>query len=244
MNAPWLDDLPAASNPPVGCSGSYTGEDPLLRALLPLDPVVYVDIGAAEPEECNNTWQFYKAGGYGLLVEPLPQRWPALLRQRPRDHLWPTAVGQVGCTAALHLEDNCSSLHADWSPKDTDTMRVEVVPMCEVLALHPDIRAKCNFCDIDVEGHEYEVLMGIDWDVFQPDVICIEYVDYHPEHRGKEIEHLWDHVILTKGYDELIRTPGNIIYGRGNIDFPVTREELRGLMALFDPNWAAERAIR
>ena len=36
---------------------------------------------------------------------------------------------------------------------------------------------KINFLTIDVEGHEVEVLKGLNIDIYRPDVIVVEYLD-------------------------------------------------------------------
>ena len=58
--------------PTITRDGSQFDEDEILAGLLPEEFGVYVDIGAFDPVECSNTWQFYKRGWRGLLVEPLP----------------------------------------------------------------------------------------------------------------------------------------------------------------------------
>jgi len=212
MDTAWLNDLNANNNPLVEHPHSFTGEDPILRAILPDDPVVYVDIGAAEPQEWNNTWQFYEAGGHGLLIEPLAQQLGPLLRQRPRDRVWPTAIGAEAGTGDFRMLRNYSTFDPEWNIEEEGRQKVEIMTLASVLELFQDIRRDCVLCDIDVEGWEGEVLKGIDWDTFCPLVFCIENVEHHPDHRGKEIEYRWQHLILGQGYSEAARTPGNIIY--------------------------------
>ena len=217
-----LVQLREAMHPTVTCSGSHGNEDAILRALLPDDPVVYVDVGANEPEQANNTWQFYQAGGYGLLIEPLPKYWHALLRHRFRDQLCPVAVADCNGISDLRVSvegnGSGSTLDPNWNIKEQGRIPVETDTLASVLARYPDIRDTCQLCDIDVEGLEWAVLAGIDWATFRPLVFCIEYIAFHPEHAGPDISDRWSHILIENGYFEGIRTAaGNIIYVRNDL---------------------------
>jgi len=209
----WTEDIFAASRRPAGCPGSQREEDEILAGLLPDSPIVYVDVGAAAPVECSNTWQFYLAGGHGLLIEPLAQHWPALLRQRHRDRLWPMAAGAEHGEATLREFGSGSSLLPDWEIVETGTSRVEVMPLAEILNLFPTIRDKCQFLDVDVEGFERQVFEGIDWRTFHPRVICAEWIWFHPPNfDGRDVSLEWAPILTTQGYREVARTEHNAIY--------------------------------
>ncbi len=214
-----LANLRESMNPIVTCPGSHGEEDAILRELLPHDPVVYVDVGANAPEQASNTKQFYDAGGFGLLIEPLPKYWHSLLRHRPHDKLSPVAISDHCGVGKLRLskegDGSASSLREDWNIQETGCIPVEMATLASVLADYPDIRNCCQLCDIDVEGLEGEVLAGIDWSTFRPDVFCIEYIKFHPEHAGPDISGEWLAILLEHGYQEYIRTSaGNIIFTR------------------------------
>jgi len=203
----WLNNVYAAMHPPVTCRGSHHEEDTILRALLPEDPVVYVDVGAAEPIQCSNTWQFYEAGGHGLLIEPLPEWWGPLLRFRPRDQLWPTAASDFNGPADFQLGQSGSTL-GDRGDIATpiDRTTVEVMRLDGILALFPAIRDACQLCDIDIEGSEPRALRSIDWDVFHPDVVCIEDYD------GRYVAQMRDY-----GYTNVACTVHNIVFVRDDL---------------------------
>jgi len=201
---------------PVRCEGSFTGEDPILRALLPTDPVPYVDVGAAHPQCCSNTWQFYQAGGSGLLIEPQSIFWPAILRFRPRDHLWPTAVGAVAGVQSWRSASSCSTLCPDWDIGDSEAGNIEVVPLRDILAELPEIRNTATFLDVDANGYEGQVLASNDWEAFRPRVVCVKYVKHSPgvPHPKPTMNEQWEHILFDNGYVEHQRTAGNIIYVR------------------------------
>ena len=196
--------------------GSQHEEDAILRELLPDDPITYIEIGAAYPVLINNTWQFYQHGGRGLLIEPVPYYWYKLLTHRPGDFLWPAGVSDHVGHARMSVCYECSSIDPDWPiEKGTDVL-VEVSPLPDILDRFPTIRDNpIHLCTLDVEGHERQVLRGIDWKQFRPDVFMVEYAKWVPDLVSVEdLSKEWAHLLTDHGYQEKARTPLNIIYVR------------------------------
>ena len=195
-------------------NGPQAGEGPLLQALLPNAPVVYVDIGAAEPSECSNTWPFYKTGGYGLLIEPRLDMVTQLIRHRPRDITIPIVAWDRHERLTMNLAAGASSLRPDWpGPPSTGQTEVCAVPTRQILDCFPHIRDACQLCSIDVEGSERQVLEGIDWNTFRPSLIIIEYITWDPQGPGIDVSHEWIECLINAGYVEVARSWLNIIFG-------------------------------
>lgn len=189
------------------------GEWEALRFLLPDDPVVYVDIGAAEPDECSNTWGFYEAGGYGLLVEPRVELHGLLRAKRPRDRLAGDAAWDAAGELPLRMAGGCSSLRPDWPIGNAPSRTVTTRPTQEILDGYPAIRDACRFCSIDTEGTEAHVLRGIDWTRFRPEVVMVEYIEFDPRGPGRDLSHEWVHYLTDHGYVEVVRSWLNILFG-------------------------------
>jgi len=198
-------------------AGSICEEDEILRALLPDDPVVYVDVGADQPKRRSNTWQFWKAGGRGLLIEPRSSQWYPLMRYRPRDHLWPTGVADFDGVGQIRIENGASSLARNW--KIQAGAPEEIIEVCHfqrVLDRFPAIRDSCQLCSIDVEGFERRVLRAIDWTRFRPRVLCVEHITFDPfdSSASNDQSQEWAHLLTDQGYEEHARTAQNVIYTR------------------------------
>lgn len=206
----------------VTCSGAQEGEDKQLSQLLPLEqPHAYVDVGAYGPEECSNTWHFYKAGWRGLLVEPLPGSFAPLLLQRPGDILWPKAAGNYNGMGCLRVCESVSSMRGDWEIPDRGEILVEVETLADILARFPEIRDDCELCSIDVEGKEQEVLQGIDWDTFQPSVFIVEYLEFRGAGAsGRDLSGEWNYILIEHGYREVWRSAMNAIFLRNDLPSP------------------------
>jgi hypothetical protein len=94
--SPWL-------GMPKGAKLSYSqnAEDLVVGAALfsagvDTTAVRYLDVGAWEPIEGNNTYLFYRDGGRGVLVEPNVAMTPKLKRARPKDTVLTAGIGFTG----------------------------------------------------------------------------------------------------------------------------------------------------
>ena len=196
---------------------SQAGESPVLRALLPDDPVVYVDVGTGDYLDWNVTWPFYEAGGHGLLVEPRDDTWADYIAHRSRDVVCGRLAHDRHDCLDLRLAGGGSSTRMDWNIGhiETGVQRVLTEPLSSILARHARIRDACQLCSIDVEGCEREVLLGTDWRTFRPEVLIIEYRDYDPDKVGADISGRWAGLLTDNGlYRECCRSWLNIIYVR------------------------------
>jgi FkbM family methyltransferase len=214
------------SYPRVTQPGSQQNEDDLLGPLLP-GMGTYVDIGAAEPVQCSNTWSFYQRGWRGLLIEPLFWYWPALLRQRPGDFLYDAAVRHYNGVTRLRVDGAASSVMPGWDINSQSNLLVPCETTRDVLGKFPQIRKSCRLCSIDVEGAEKEVLRGIDWTTFHPDVFCVEYRLYDSKELGEDVAHTWEPILIQQGYQEVARTRLNIIFQRKDLIEAKEKEEAK-----------------
>ena len=210
-----IGDCCRRTYPNITCHGSQCEEDTILAELLPEPTGVYVDLGAGEPMQCSNTWQFYKRGWRGLLVEPHPAFVYQLARWRPGDCVFPVAVSDRSGMVPFYVDGTVSSCQSDWSNSAPDRPQaVECMTATDILAL-PDFqgfRGDCSLCSIDVEGHERHVLTGIPWDVFTPKVFCVEYLKYATDDTRDDLSPEWEPILLEHGYTLHATTLLNKIY--------------------------------
>ena len=85
----------AAARPWTRESHSQQGEDLIIESMCnSSDPKPsYLDVGAADPIQDNNTYLFYQKGCRGVLVEPNPSFARRLEAKRPRDKVLNIGVG-------------------------------------------------------------------------------------------------------------------------------------------------------
>lgn len=164
---------------------SQNREDLLLEAFFSnLNDGFYVDAGAYDPNFDSVTKLFYEKGWRGINIEPQRERYEEFVKARRRDINLNCGVSDVKSELILRsyvnggLSTFSNKLKKDYE-KDTDPkvskfndVKVPVTTLKEIFQNHKV--KKINFLKIDVEGLEYEVLHGNDWNRYRPEVICIE----------------------------------------------------------------------
>lgn len=160
---------------------SQSGEDVILRELLPEPGGTYVDVGAAHPRLGSNTYFLYRRGWRGTLIEPNAASADRLRKARPRDRVIQAAAGAEEGTASFTMfrSDYLSSIDPEVARERADAGEVVEavlqVPVVTLAALRLRVSpAEPSLLSIDCEGADLEVLRGNDWGAFVPRVICVE----------------------------------------------------------------------
>lgn len=86
-------------------------------------------------------------------------------------------------------------------------MEVSVDTLMSILEPHSRILRECVFCSIDVEGYEEQVLRGIDFDVFHPNLMVLEsrrFGTHEPTYP------MWEPILLRAGYKHIRSTTNGV----------------------------------
>ena len=155
----------------------------LLRALGGMVPAdgFYIDVGANSPSEGSVTKLFYDQGWRGINVEPSPVWHRQLCQQRPRDiNLNVAASDTFGhLTLYDHIDGGLGTAVKSLAERHEGELGIAMVPVdVEMVTLtslcERHAPAVVHFLKIDVEGHEEQVLRGMDFSRFRPWILCIE----------------------------------------------------------------------
>lgn len=194
---------------------THRGEFAALRRLITPDfPRIVVDVGANDGFYGSNSFPFVARSWRAILVEPHPKVFAKLQKL----HAGKTnvtclnlACSNVQGTLPLHVgsdgEAPSNSTLSDAADllqvRAEETILVKVETLSDVLA-GLKIPADIGVLSVDVEGMDYEVLLGLDFSRWRPRLIITE--DYEPK-EAKKSE--W---LTSQGYRLVMSIAGNTLW--------------------------------
>jgi len=171
-------------------SYAQNNEDVILhRAFKDIKNGFYVDVGANDPSFRSVTKAFYDMGWNGINIDPDPLCFEKIRKERDRDINLNIGIGRKedeltfyqfdnyereGDTALSTLSKEVADHHKSRYGMYYKELKVKVLPIKEVFKKYLDKDQEINFMNIDVEGWEHEVLLGMDFNKYRPKVFCIE----------------------------------------------------------------------
>jgi FkbM family methyltransferase len=177
---------------------------------------VFVDVGAAGPEQLSISALYRELGWRVIAVEPNPvfcQAWrdaglevlEYACSDRDQDAVPFEVVDSHGTVyqgarvsfesmSSLQIKDSYRTVHAE---PDSRTIRVNVRRLDTLLAEHaPDVE-RLDVVSVDVEGWELEVLAGLSFERYRPRVLIVENLFVEATYRDAMAQRgyaLWRHV--------------------------------------------------
>jgi FkbM family methyltransferase len=179
---------------------------------------VFMEVGANDPVAGSQTWLLEQNGWQGILVEPQSAHCARLRSQRKNSQVFQVACSSPELEGEMDLllaaEDGSSTLQKQRDTHGTQfigTERVKVTTLDKLL--QGAGVAHIDFLSLDVEGHEIEVMRGLDFAKYQPALILIE----------DGVRDLSKHRFLkARGYKLVKRTTLNNWYVPRDCDFQMT----------------------
>jgi FkbM family methyltransferase len=172
-------------------SFAQQGEDLVLWNILvdalKLHQPSYLDVGAYHPVRSNNTYLFYERNCQGVLVEPNPDLWETLTKERPRDVLIRGGIGVDGTDSeadyyVIGIADQLNTFskqvaeeyaaRADFRYSIRKVLRLPLLDINRLMQKHWG--GAPSLLSIDTEGFELPILRSIDWKRYRPAVVCVE----------------------------------------------------------------------
>ena len=179
---------------------------------------VFVEVGANDPVAGSQTWLLEQNGWRGVLVEPQSAHYEKLRAQRKNSQVFRVACSAPGNEGEMDLllaaDSGSSTLRKQRDTQGTRFVgaeRVRVTTLDQVLQSAGIVQM--DFLSLDVEGHELEVLRGLDLKKFRPALILIE-------DGGRDLSR--HRFLSARGYKLVKRTCINNWYVPRDCDFQMS----------------------
>ena len=143
----------------------------------------YLDIGAQHPVSNNNTYLLYKKGWNGINIDLDEKNINLFKLARPKDVNLNFAISDSEKEVDLFYYHDSSPINTlSKNVSDFQKAKVSKIKKIKTKILNnvlEDLSFKnhIDYMNIDVEGHEIQVLKGFDISKYKPSVISIEYLD-------------------------------------------------------------------
>ena len=150
---------------------------------------VYLDIGCYHPTRVNNTLSLYRKGWSGMNIDLNQLTIDMFNYARPGDINICAAISNKEIKKKLYYlgdldpKNTLDLKHKSWlkttfniSNKDIKIRYVKTLRLEKILDKHNF--KEIDFMNIDIEGHEIEVLKSINFRKTKVNVICVEVLDY------------------------------------------------------------------
>jgi FkbM family methyltransferase len=168
-----------------GCEGPHAqfGEDRILQSIFGSQEHGYcVEVGAYDGITGSATYLFERKGWECLVVEPVPEL-AEKIRQNRRCVVASCAVSAQEGEATFYVADHAEQLSTleltpdkeEWIQSLGGTLRTITVPIRTLDSLLDEAGfPRIDFMTIDVEGHELDVLRGLELERHRPRVVIVE----------------------------------------------------------------------
>lgn len=163
------------------------------------DECFYVDIGAYDGLSSSNTAHFdINLGWNGICIEPHPDVFPDLEKNRPQSLNMNICVSSVDCEVDFLSVKSPENSPVSWKPEmlsgiysefsdqgknritndlsihggSTEIIKVKSRPLNDILK--ENSITKVDYLSIDTEGSEYDIISSVDFDYFDIRIITAE----------------------------------------------------------------------
>jgi hypothetical protein len=150
-------------------SWAQEGEDQILRRIFEWKKDgFYIDVGAHHPKRFSNTYLFYKRGWRGINIDAMPGSMHSFNKVRSRDINLELGIAEQKAKLDYYIfnepalngfsRDLSQERHTADSPYlIKDFIKVDVLPLHEVLDQYLPTGQSIDFMSVDVEGLDFQI---------------------------------------------------------------------------------------
>jgi len=171
---------------------------------------LYIDVGCQHPISNNNTYILYKKGWNGINIDLDKKNIDLFNISRPDDTNINIAVSdKSGNVNLFYYHDGSpintiNSQNADYQKNKFKKIKLIKSENLNKILANINFNKKVDYLNIDVEGHELNVLKGFNILKYRPSIISIEYLDYEMKQLELKNNNL-ENIINSNIYKYLIQ---------------------------------------
>ena len=146
----------------------------------------YVDVGAHHPTKINNTYLLYKRNWRGINIDISDFSIDLFNFWRPKDLNFYRAITNKNGIAKKYYQKDFSFLSTISKEQAKNNFqgkikekKIKCSTLTNLLENTKYKKRKIDFLNVDVEGHDLEVLKSLNFKIYRPKCICIEDVDVY-----------------------------------------------------------------
>ncbi len=214
-------------------SFSQMGEDRIIRHLFNWfnkKNISYLDIGANDPSNGNNTYYFYREGGRGVCVEPNPALCKRIKKVRPKDICINAGIGNGEEIVADFYSMNIHSL-STFSKIDAQQLQetgkykineVLKIPLKNINSIiEGHFQNGIDLISIDVEGWNEQIIESFDFTRCRPFCFCIETLSFALEGEAQKMQKIFN-IMEKNEYKVYADTYLNTIFLNKDLKLPLS----------------------
>ena len=141
----------------------------------------YVDVGAYHPIQRNNTVLLHQMGWEGINIDVSNFSIKLFNHLRPSDTNLNIAISKKSGEIDMFYQKKLSQLTTIKRQTANNVFQGKIMSkkiisktLTEVLNNSKYNQKKIDFLDIDVEGADLEVLESLDFNIYAPEIVCVE----------------------------------------------------------------------
>ena len=141
----------------------------------------YLDVGCQHPISNNNTYLLYKKGWNGINIDLDKKNINLFNLERPKDINICACISSKNDIKDLYFYHTGSPINSleIKTTKNNNNYTIKKINTISLNSVLKNIKtSNIDYLNIDVEGHEMEVLKGFDINYYKPNVISIEFLDF------------------------------------------------------------------
>ena len=141
---------------------------------------IYIDVGAYHPFKGSNTYKLFSKGWMGINIDLDYQTIDIFNNFRPKDENICAAVSEFVTEKKLFFHHNRSAINTledKLGFRAKEIKKIKTTTLNKILDNSKFKALDLDFLSIDVEGHELDVIKGLDLEKYPVKIIVIEHQD-------------------------------------------------------------------